>query len=102
MDVEEQAHDLRAAGAEPDRLARLALGDTPDLRVVERAVLDFSGYAGPAPRRVDLVQQRPRRILEPRAPGFFGLEVVAFEAGPALQRIVVPAAAGEVLIAMKV
>jgi hypothetical protein len=35
VDVEEEAHDLRTAGAEPDRLPRLALGQAPDLRIVE-------------------------------------------------------------------
>ena len=60
VDVEEEAHDLRAAGAEADRLLRLALREAPDFGVVERAVLDLAGDARPAPAGVDLVEQRAR------------------------------------------
>ena len=35
VDVEKQRHDLRAAGAELDRLAGLALRHAPQLRVIE-------------------------------------------------------------------
>ena len=102
VDVEEQAHDLGAAGAEAHRLARLALGDAPDLRVVERAVLDLAGDPRPAPCGVDLVEQRAGRVAQPGASRRLGLQGVALEAGPALQRIVVPAPPGEVLVAVEV
>ena len=102
VDVQEQAHHLRAAGAESDGLPRLALRDAPDLRVVERPMFDLSGDARPAPGGVNLVQQRARRISEPRAPGLFRLQVVTFEASPALDRIVMPASASKVFIAVEV
>src|SRR5947207_6016534 len=62
MNVEKETHHLRAASAEAHGLAGLALRDAPDLRVIERTVLDLAGDAGPAPRGVDLVQERPRRV----------------------------------------
>src|SRR5579863_7939736 len=57
---------------------------------------------GPSPAGVNLVEQRAGWIVEPRGGGFFGLEVVAFKAGPALQRIVMPGAAGEILVDVEV
>src|SRR4051794_3906190 len=36
VNVEKQTHDLRAARAKTDGFACLALGDAPDLRVIER------------------------------------------------------------------
>jgi hypothetical protein len=102
VSVEEQAHDLRAAGAETHRLRRFALGDPPDLRVVERPMLDPAGHPRPAPGRVDFVEQRAGRITQPRAARLLRLQIVAREAGPSLQRVVMPAAAGEVLVAVKV
>ena len=65
-------------------------------------MLDLVGDTRPAPRGVDLVEQRARRIPQPRAARLFGLQVVAIEAGPALQRIVMPAAAGEIFVAVEV
>ena len=102
VDVQEQRHHLRAAGAELDRLARLALRDPPELGVVQRAVLDLVDHVRPAPAGVDLVEQRAGRIVQPRRGGLFGLQVVAFEARPALQRIVVPGAAGQIFIDVEV
>src|SRR5204862_1447807 len=95
-------HDLRTAGAEAHRLPRPALRDPPDLRIIERPVLDRAGHARPAPRGVDLVQQRARRIPQPRTARLFRLQMVALEPRPPLQRVMVPAAAGEVLVAMKI
>ncbi len=102
VDVEEQAHHLRAAGAELDRLAALGLGHAPDLGVVQRAVLDLVDHPRPAPAGVDLVQQRARRVLQPLGAGLLGLQIVALQAGPALQGIMVPGAAGQVLVAVEV
>jgi hypothetical protein len=98
VNIQEQRHHLRAAGAELDRLARLRLRDAPQLGIVERAVLDLAGDVRPAPAGIDFVQQRAGRIVEPRRGGLFRLQIVALEAGPALQRIVVPGAARHVFI----
>ena len=40
--------------------------------------------------------------MQPRRGGLFGLQMVAFEAGPALQRIVVPGAAGQVFVHVEI
>ena len=65
-------------------------------------MFDLAGHVRPSPAGVDFVEQRAWRISEPRAAGFFGLEKVTLESGPALERIVMPAAAGEVLVAVEV
>ena len=102
VDVEEQRHHLRAAGAELDRLARLSLREAPQLRIIERPVLDLVDHVRPAPAGVDLVQQRARRIVQPRRGGLFRLQIVALEAGPALQRIVMPGPARQILVDVKI
>src|SRR5260370_24306908 len=56
----------------------------------------------PSPPGVDLVEQRAGWIVEPRRRGLFRLQVVALEAGPALQRIVVPRPAGQVFIHVEI
>ena len=40
--------------------------------------------------------------MQPRRGGLLRLQVVALEAGPALQRIVMPGAAGQVLVAVEI
>src|SRR4051794_14675468 len=65
-------------------------------------MLDLGRDVRPAPASVDFVEQRAGWVLEPGAARVLRLQEVAFEAGPALERIVVPAAAGEVLVAMEV
>ena len=82
--------------------ARLALRDAPDLRVVERPVLDLVHDVRPAPGGVDLVEQRARRIVQPRRASFLRAAGGPLEAGPALQRVVVPGAARHVLVAVEV
>ncbi len=100
VDVEEQRHHLRAARAKADGLARLRLRHPPELRVAERPVLDLVHHVRPAPAGVDLVQQRAWRIVKPRGAGFLGLQLVAREPRPPLDRIVMPRAAGQVLVAV--
>src|SRR5206468_5090726 len=95
-----QAHHLRAAGAEPHGLPRLRLGQPPDLRIVERTMLDLAGDAWPPPGRVDLIQQRARRIAQPRAARLLGLQMIAVKPCPPLNGIVMPASAGEILVAV--
>ena len=65
-------------------------------------MLDLVDHVRPAPAGVDFIEQRARRIVEPGRGGLFRLKVVAFEAGPTLQRIVVPGAACHVFIDVKV
>ena len=65
-------------------------------------MLDFACDVGPAPAGVNLIQQRAGRIVQPWRGGLFGLQVVALEAGPALQRIVVPGAARQVFVHVQV
>ena len=65
-------------------------------------MFDFIDDVGPAPAGVDFVEQSAGRVVEPGSGGFFGLEVVAFETGPALKRIVVPGAAGHVFIDVEI
>ena len=74
----------------------------PDLGVVERTMLDLVDDVRPAPAGVDLVEQRARRVVEPGRARLLGLQIIAFEAGPALERIMVPRAAGHVLVAVEV
>ena len=102
MNVEEEGHDLRAAGAEADGLARLALREPPDFVVAKRPMLDRARDPRPAPAGVNFVEQRARWVAKPLAARFLRLEVIALETGPALQRIMVPAAAAKILVAMKV
>ena len=97
------AHHLRAAGAEAHRARRLALRDAPDLRVVERAVLDRVDDVRPAPARCR------SRSAACRADSAATARVVSSgcrwspsKPGPALQRVVVPGAARHVLVAVKV
>ena len=56
----------------------------------------------PAPAGVDFVQQRAGRIVQPGRGGLFRLQIIAFEAGPALQRIVMPGAAGQVFVHVEI
>src|SRR5260370_14247308 len=56
----------------------------------------------PSPPGVDLVEQRAGWIVEPRSRRLFRLQVVALEAGPALQGIVVPRPAGQILIHVEI
>ena len=102
VDVEEEAHHLRAAGAELDRLRGARLRQPPDLRIVERPVDDLVDDARPAPAGVDLVQQRARRIAQPGRSRLFRLQVVPLEPGPPLQRVVMPGSAGHVVVAVQV
>ena len=102
MDVQKQRHHLRAAGSELHRLARPRLGQTPYLRIIQRPVLDLVHHVRPAPARVDFVEQRSGRIVQPGRGGLFRLQMIAFESGPALQRIVMPGAAGQVLVDVEI
>ena len=102
VDVQEESHHLGATGAELERLARLSLRDAPQFRVVERTMLDLVDDMRPAPSGVDFVEQRARRIVQPRRGGLLGLQVISFEPGPALQRIVVPRTACEVFVNVEV
>ena len=61
-------------------------------------MLDLADDARPAPRRLDLVHQRPRRELEQPVARALVLQLLVLEPLPALQRVVVPRAAGEVLV----
>src|SRR5262249_23749687 len=88
VDIEEERHDLRAAGADLGRLGGARLRQPPDLGVIERAMLDLALDVRPSPSGVDVVEQRAGRIVQPRRGGLFRLEMIAFESGPALQRIV--------------
>src|SRR6478609_5525262 len=65
-------------------------------------MLDLVGDVRPAPARVDFVEQRARWVLEPDRARLLRLEIIALEAGPALDRIMVPRSTGEVLIAVEV
>ena len=103
MAVEEDREHLRGAGPELDRLARAGacLCDPPELGVLERiarVVLDLADDARPPPRRLDLVHQRPGRELELPVARAFVLQFLVLEPFPALQRVVVPRAAREVLV----
>ncbi len=65
-------------------------------------MFNFVDDVRPTPAGVDFIQQRARRIVKPRRCGFLGLEVISFEAGPALQGIVVPGASGEIFVYVEV
>src|SRR6185312_13177425 len=102
VDVEEERHHLGAASAEFNGLAGFHLGHAPQFGVIEGAVLDFVDDVRPAPAGIDFVEQRAGRVVEPGGGGFFGLEMVAFETGPALEGIVMPGAAGHVFIDVEI
>src|ERR1035438_5057339 len=102
VDIQEQGHHLRTACTELDRLAGLSLRDAPDFGIVERPVLDLSYHVWPSPAGIDLVQERAGWIVEPRRSSLLRLEMIAFKAGPALQRIVMPGAPCQVLIDVKI
>ena len=102
VNVEEKRHHLRAASPELDRLTRLALGDAPHLCVIERPVLDLVHHVRPAPASVNFVQKRARRVVQPRRGGLFWLQMVALEAGPALQRVMMPGAPRHIFIHVQV
>ncbi len=101
-DVQKQTHYLGTAGAELDRPRGAGLRHSPELGVVQRAVLDLVDHAGPAPAYVDFVEQRARRIAEPLAGRLGSLLVPGFQARPALKRILGPAKAGHVFVQMEV
>src|ERR1051325_6117452 len=104
MAVEKEGKNLGGGGAEFDWLARGDRGllrDAPNLGVFERVfwvVLDLPRDARPAPGLVDGIEHCADRIGEQRRTGFFGLEFLMFEALPALEHVVVPGAAGDVLV----
>ena len=102
VNVEEEAHHLGAAGAELHGMPGARLREPPDLRVVEWTMGDLVDHSGPAPAGVDLVQERARRITQPGGPRLFRLQVVPFEAAPALQRIVMPRPPRHVVVAVQV
>ena len=102
VNVEEERHHLRTASAKLDGLARLGLRDAPHFSVIQRPVLDLVHNMRPAPPGVNLVQQRAWRIVKPGCRGLLGLQVIALETGPALQRVMVPGASRHVLIHVKV
>src|SRR5205085_4412472 len=56
----------------------------------------------PSPAGVDLIEQRARRIVQPGCRGLLRLQMIALEAGPALKRIVVPRASGQVFIDVEI
>src|SRR6478736_9456591 len=88
---EEQVPNLTGLGVFPR-------GHAPKFRIVERPVLDFVDDVRPSPAGVDLVQQSSRTAVQPRSGGLFGLQIVAFAAGPTLEGIVMPRTACEVFI----
>src|SRR5262249_10528568 len=101
--VEEEGEDLGRARSELDRLARggRLLRDPPDLRVLQRVlrvVLDLADDARPAPGLVDRVEHPSARVREEGRRGGPGLEVLVLEPLPTLERVVVPGAAGDVLV----
>ena len=65
-------------------------------------MLDLVDHMRPAPAGVNLVQQRPRRIMQPRRSGLLRLQMVALEPGPTLQRIMMPRPAGHILVNVKI
>ena len=101
--VEEDRQHLGRARPELDGLAgrRAGLGDAPELGVLERVarvMLDLADDARPAPRRLDLVHQGAGREFEQAVARALVLQLLVLEPLPALQRVVVPRAAGEVLV----
>ena len=65
-------------------------------------MFDLVHHMRPAPSRVNLIQQRAGRVVQPRRGGLLGLQVVAGKTGPTLQRVMVPGAARHVLIHVQV
>jgi hypothetical protein len=82
--------------------ARPGLRHPPQLGIIERPVLDLVDHVRPAPAGVDLVQQRPRRIVQPGRGRLFGLQMVALKSGPTLQRIVMPRPACQILVDVQI
>src|SRR5581483_9240844 len=78
------------------------LGEAPELGVIERAMFDFINYTRPTPAGVDFVQQGAGRVAQPGRAGFLGLQIIAFETRPALNRVMMPGASGEVVVAMQI
>ena len=81
------------------------LGDPPQLGVLERVpgvVLDLAHDARPAPRRLDLVHQRAGGKGEQAVARPLVLQLLVLEARPALERVVMPRAAGVVLVELVV
>ena len=99
--VEKQRHDLTRDSSKLDWLAGARLGHAIDLGVFERIariVLDLAGDNRPAPRGVDFVQQRTGRIFQEIRARALRLQLVKSDAAPALQRIVMPGAAGQIRV----
>src|SRR6266496_4365914 len=65
VNIEEERHNLRAAGAKFDGLTGLGLRKSPKLWVVEGPVLNFFDFMRPAPTRVNLAVRGRRRLVEP-------------------------------------
>ena len=61
-------------------------------------LLDLADDARPTPRRLDLVHERSGREFQQPVARAFVLELLVLEALPALERVVVPRASGEVLV----
>ena len=65
-------------------------------------MFDLARDMGPPPTGVNLIEQRARRIVKPWRRGLLRLEMIAVEARPSLQWIMVPGAAREILIHVKI
>jgi len=65
-------------------------------------MLNLVHHVRPAPAGVDFVQQCARRIVQPRRRRLLGLQIVAFQSCPALQGVMMPGPAGQVLIDVQV
>ena len=102
VEIQEKSHDLGAAGTETDGPGGFALGHAPDLGVIERPMLDLVHDARPAPTGVNLIEQRAGRVAQPWRARGLGLQVIAGEARPALQGVVVPRATGHVVVTVQV
>src|SRR5262249_39699714 len=102
VNIEKKSHDLRTTGSEFHGLPRFRLSETPDFGVVERAVLDLVHDVRPSPAGVNFIEKRAGRIVKPGSGRFLGLEMVPFESRPALQRIMMPGAAGKIFVNVKI
>ncbi len=102
--VEEKGEDLRGARAKLHRLAGSRgglLGDPPDFRVFQWILwimLDLAGDARPAPGFVNGIEHRADRIREQRRTGLLSLQFLVLETFPALEHVMMPGAARDVLV----